>query len=186
MESHAAFLGVLYDDASNTALRQVLSTHLSVCELCSWVQVCTAFRSWLVGHGAQLFLGVTALDIVGGKKVLREWQPHFLLNGQPTMCKKRTIRIAPRVYSCYGRAADGRQLVHEVPPGANSSLELHISSPFCAHLHTLEPTEQFLGRIDVLPTLASFCEQGKRWTPSAVPSRCVSCTPRREPRPRCC
>ena len=144
MESHAAFLGVLYDDARNTALRQVLSTHLSVCELCALVQVCTAFRSWLVGHGAQLFLGVTALDIVGGKKVLREWQPHFLLNGQPTMCKKRTILITPRVYSCYGRAADGRQLVHEVPPGKKVDTERSAVTLRLVHASTRAEAEVLL------------------------------------------
>ena len=142
--SHAAFLGVLYDDVSNTALRQALSTHLSVCELCALVQVCTAFRSWLVGHGAQLFLGVTALDIVGGNKVLRAWQPHFLLNGQPAMCKKRTILITPRVYSCYGRAADGRQLVHEVPPGAKVDTERSAVTLRLVHASTRAEAEVLL------------------------------------------
>ena len=46
------FLNLIYSDAENTALRQVLSTYLLIGELATVVQVCTAFRSWLVDSGA--------------------------------------------------------------------------------------------------------------------------------------
>ena len=123
MASHAALLDLLYDDASNTALREVLSTQLSIGELSTLVQVCRAFRPWLVDYGAQLFLGVTGDVAEGEHRVLRPWTPHLLLNGQPAMCKKKTVLVEPRIYSCYGRTADGRQMVRVVPRGAIVDLE---------------------------------------------------------------
>ena len=119
----ASLHALLYDDASNTALRQVLSTQLSIGELATLVQVCTAFRPWLVDYGAQLFLGVTGDNAAGEHRVLRPWQPHLLLNGQPAMCKKRAVFVTPCVYSCYGRTADGRQMVSAVRPGASIDTE---------------------------------------------------------------
>ena len=119
----ASLHALLYDDTQNTALRQVLTAQLAVKELAVLVQVCTAFRSWLVDTGAQLFLGVTGDNAAGEHRVLRPWQPHLLLNGQPAMCKKKAVFVTPCVYSCYGRTADGRQMVSAVRPGASIDTE---------------------------------------------------------------
>lgn len=116
---NASFVELVYNDTKNTALRQALSTHLSVGEIASLVQVCTAFRSWLKDSGASLFLGITPLDTVGGGQVLRAWQPHLTLNGQPAMCKKKVVLVTPRIYSCCGQTADGLPMVSVVPRGAN-------------------------------------------------------------------
>ena len=123
MTSLAAFHALLYNDATNAALRQVLSAHLSVGELSTLVQVCRAFRPWLVDYGAQLFLGVTGDIAHGAHRVLRPWTPHLLLNGQPAMCKKKTVHVEPRIYSCYGRTPDGKQLVKVVPYGCVVDLQ---------------------------------------------------------------
>lgn len=133
MASSSALSTLLADDFKNAALRQILSTYLSVGELSTLVRVCAATRSWLVDYGAQLFLGVTGVDEVGEVKVLRPWRPHMLLNGQPAMCKKKTINITPRIYSCHGRTTDGKQLVREVPRGALADLERSGVSVLLVH-----------------------------------------------------
>ena len=142
--SSNALQALLADDAKNAALRQVLSTYLSVGELATLVQVCAALRPWLVDYGAQLFLGVTDVDAVGEAEVLRPWRPHMLLNGQPTMCKKKTIHVRPRIFSCYGRTADGRQLVREVPRGAAVDLERSGASVLLVHASDQNEAETLL------------------------------------------
>ena len=137
----ASLHALLYDDTKNTALRQVLTTQLAVKELTVLVQVCTAFRSWLVDTGAQLFLGVTGDNAAGEHRVLRPWQPHLLLNGQPAMCKKKTVLVTPRIYSCYGRTADGKQMVSAVRPGANVDLERSGVTLRLVHNHTGDEKE---------------------------------------------
>ncbi len=133
MGSTGALSTLLANDFNNAALRQVLSTYLSVDEFATLVRVCAATRLWLVEYDAQLFLGVTGVDEVGENKLLRPWRPHMLLNGQPAMCKKKTINITPRIYSCHGRTADGSQLVREVPRGALVDLERSEVSVLLVH-----------------------------------------------------
>jgi len=144
MASHAAFLALLYEDASNTALREVLSTYLSVGELATLVQACRAFRPWLVENDAQLFLGVTGDDAEGEHAVLRPWEPHVMLNGQPALCKKRLVHVFPRIYSRCGRTADGRQLVQRVPHGAVVDLARSSVTVSLVHASNLEHKETLL------------------------------------------
>ncbi len=144
---------LLYDDTQNTALRQVLSAHLSIGELALLTRVCRAFRPWLVENDAQLFLGVTDDDAEGEHRVLRPWKPHLLLNGQPALCKKRLVHVFPRIYSCCGRTADGRQLVKRVPRGANVDILRSGVSVMLVHASSREPTETLLCNFPLFTTM---------------------------------
>jgi len=148
MASNVPFLNLIYSDAENTALRQVLSTYLSIGELATVVQVCTAFRSWLIDSGAHLFLGVTPLDTVGEHSVLRPWAPHLTLNGQPAMCKKKAVLVTPRIYSCCGQTADGKQIVRVVPRGASVAIEHSTVKMRLVHANTHIETES-LGHLSL-------------------------------------
>ena len=115
--SHHALTQLLYSDTHNTALCHALAPWLELSDLTTLAHVCRAFRSWLRDTGRQCFLSVLPLWSVD-VPVLATWKPHFLVDGVAHVSKRHSFLVQPRIYSCYARTVEGKQMVEQVPRGS--------------------------------------------------------------------
>ena len=115
--SNHALTKLLYNDTDNTALCHALAPCLELRDLTILAHVCRAFRSWLRDTGRQCFLSILPLWSVD-VPVLATWKPHFLVDDVAHVSKRHSFHVQPRIYTCYARTAEGKQMVEQVPRGS--------------------------------------------------------------------
>jgi len=139
--SHHALTQLLYSDTHNTALCHALAPWLELRDLVVLAHVCRAFRSWPRDTGRQCFLSILPFWSVN-VPVLATWKPHFLVDGVAHVSKRHSFLVHPRIYSCYARTVEGKQMVEQVPRGSLVDVRCTSVKARLVHAITHESVEE--------------------------------------------